>query len=125
LLVLMGGRAAETTFYNATTNGAAGDLDMARKIARKMIHEWGMGERLYYEPEQRDAEVEINRLLDAADRQALNIVRRYRGETEKLAQALLARETLTRDEVLELLSGEKNTPELNLLPEAAVELQPA
>jgi cell division protease FtsH len=125
LLVLMGGRAAETTFYNATTNGAAGDLDMARKIARKMIHEWGMGERLYYEPEQRDAEVEINRLLDAADRQALNIVRRYRGETEKLAQALLARETLTRDEVLELLSGEKNTPELNLLPEAALDLQPA
>ena len=51
LLVLMGGRAAEKTFYGSTTNGAAGDLDMARKIARKMIHEWGMGERLYYEPE--------------------------------------------------------------------------
>src|SRR5205823_9679093 len=57
LLVLMGGRAAEKTFYGSTTNGAAGDLDMARKIARKMIHEWGMGEKLYYEPEQRDAEM--------------------------------------------------------------------
>src|SRR5207237_10482229 len=43
LLVLMGGRAAEKAFYNSTTNGAAGDLDMARKVARKMIHEWGMG----------------------------------------------------------------------------------
>ena len=52
LLVLMGGRAAEKTFYDATTNGAAGDLDVARNIARKMIHEWGMGEKLYYEPEQ-------------------------------------------------------------------------
>ena len=40
LLVLMGGRAAEKTFYGSTTNGAAGDLDMARQIARKMIHEW-------------------------------------------------------------------------------------
>ena len=41
LLVLMGGRAAEKVFYAWTTNGAGGDLDMARKIARKMIHEWG------------------------------------------------------------------------------------
>src|SRR5437764_3412373 len=70
LLVLMGGRAAEKTFYESTTNGAAGDLDTARKIARKMIHEWGMGEKLYYEPEQRDAEIEINRLLNAADQHA-------------------------------------------------------
>src|SRR5262249_16690933 len=59
LLVLMGGRAAEKTFSGSTTNGASGDLDVARKIARKMIHEWGMGERLYYEPERRDAEAEI------------------------------------------------------------------
>ena len=44
----MGGRAAEKVFYGATTNGANGDLDMAKKIARRMIHDWGMGERLYY-----------------------------------------------------------------------------
>lgn len=104
LLVLMGGRAAEKTFYDSTTNGAAGDLDMSRKIARKMIHEWGMGEKLYYEPEQRDAETEINRLLDSADRQALEIIRTHRQATENLAQALLAQETLTRDEVLQLLN---------------------
>ena len=73
-----------------------------------MIHEWGMGEKLYYEPEQRDAEQEINRLLDTADRQALETIRANKQATEKLAQALLARETLTRDEVLQLLntSGE-------------------
>ena len=75
LLVLMGGRAAEKTFYDATTNGAAGDLDMARKVALNMIHDWGMGEKLYYEPEKHDAEVEINRLLETADRQALEIIR--------------------------------------------------
>ncbi|HYG24909.1 MAG TPA: AAA family ATPase, partial [Verrucomicrobiae bacterium] len=61
LLVLMGGRAAEKTFFGSTTNGAAGDLDMSRRIARNMIHNWGMGERLYYEPEKQDAEIEINR----------------------------------------------------------------
>jgi len=103
LLVLMGGRAAEKTFYDATTNGAAGDLDMARKVARKMIHEWGMGEKLYYEPEQRDAETEINRLLETADHEAHKIIEAQKENTAKLAQALLARETLTRDEVLELL----------------------
>jgi cell division protease FtsH len=103
LFVLMGGRAAEKTFYGSTTNGAAGDLDMARKIARKMIHEWGMGERLYYEPEQRDAEVEINRLLEKADNDAHSVIQAQKENTEKLAKALLERETLTRDEVLELL----------------------
>jgi cell division protease FtsH len=103
LFVLMGGRAAEKTFYGSTTNGAAGDLDVARKIARKMIHEWGMGERLYYEPEQRDAEVEINRLLENADQDAHAVIQAQKENTEKLAQALLERETLTRDEVLELL----------------------
>ena len=104
LLVLMGGRAAERTFYQSTTNGASGDLDVARKLTRNMVHEWGMGEKLYYELEQRDAETEINRLLDDADRRALDIVQEQKANTEKLARALLARETLTREEVLELLA---------------------
>ena len=104
LLVLMGGRAAERTFYDATTNGAARDLEVARKIARKMIHEWGMGEKLYYEPEQRDAEIEINRLLETADRRAHELIQTHKENTEKLARALLDRETLTRDEVLQLLA---------------------
>jgi cell division protease FtsH len=102
LVVLMGGRAAERVFYGATTNGAAGDLDTARKIARRMVHEWGMGERLYYEPEQRDAEREINRLLQNADREAHAIIERHRKNAQKLAEALLLRETLTKAEVLEL-----------------------
>ncbi len=104
LLLLMGGRAAEKVFYGSTTNGAAGDLDVARKVARKMIHDWGMGERLYYEPEQHDAEAEINRLLETADRQAHELILAHKDQTEKLAQALLARETLTREEVRALLN---------------------
>ncbi len=107
LLVLMGGRAAEKTFYDCTTNGASGDLDMARKIARQMIHQWGMGEKLYYEPERQDAEIEINRLLENADRQAFEIIQAHREHTDMLAQALLTRETLTRQEVLHLLEMKK------------------
>ncbi|MDB6066207.1 MAG: ATP-dependent metalloprotease FtsH [Pedosphaera sp.] len=102
LTLLMGGRAAEKTFYGATTNGAGGDLNMARQLARKMVHEWGMGEKLYYEPEQHDAEREINRLLENADNEALRIIQAQKKNAEKLVQALLARETLTREEVLQL-----------------------
>lgn len=68
-----------------------------------MIHEWGMGARLYYEPEQTDAEAEINRLLEEADRQAHETVMVHRESTEKLAKALLERETLSREEVLALV----------------------
>jgi cell division protease FtsH len=103
LVVLMGGRAAEKVFYGATTNGASGDLDTAKKVARRMIHEWGMGKRLYYELEQQDAELEINELLENADREALSIIQAQKEHTKKLADALLARETLTRDEVVALL----------------------
>jgi len=103
LLVLMGGRAAERTFFGSTTNGASGDLDVARNIARKMIHEWGMGEKLYYEPERKDAEMEINRLLEAADQKANEVIQRQRANTQKLALALLDRETLTRRDVIALL----------------------
>ena len=105
LTLLMGGRAAEKTFYGATTNGATGDLDAARKLARQMVHEWGMGEKLYYEPKQRDAEREINRLLQDADEEALAIIQAQRRNAEKLTRALLKRETLTREEVLELFNA--------------------
>ena len=103
LVVLMGGRAAEKVFYGATTNGAAGDLDSARKLAHRMIHEWGMGEKLYYEPEQRDAELEINRMLQESDHQALTMIESLKKQTQRLAEALLERETLTREDVLHLL----------------------
>jgi cell division protease FtsH len=116
MVVLMGGRAAEQVFYGATTNGAHGDLDSAKKLARAMIHDWGMGEKLYYQSEQKEAEVEINRLLETADHEALAIVQREKDKTHKLAQALLEHETLTREQVLDLLYEGK-------LPSS--ELQPA
>jgi cell division protease FtsH len=103
LLVLMGGRAAERTFFGSTTNGASGDLDMARKIACKMVHEWGMGEKLYYQAERQDAETEINRLLEVADQKAQEIIQVQKANTEKLARSLLEQETLTHAEVMALL----------------------
>ena len=70
-----------------------------------MIHEWGMGEKLYYQPDQQEAELEINRLLENADRAALEIIQEQKEDADKLAKALLERETLTREEVLALLQA--------------------
>jgi ATP-dependent Zn protease len=74
-----------------------------------------LGEKLYYEPEQRDAEAEINCLLETADRRAHELIQTHKENTGKLARALLDRETLTKDEVLRLL-----TPANVALPAGAV-----
>ena len=103
LVVLMGGRAAEKVFFGDTTNGAGGDLENSKKIARKMIHDWGMGEKMYYQAEQGAAEKEINLMLEAADREALSIIEQKKDQVAKLAQALLRHETLTREQVVNLL----------------------
>jgi cell division protease FtsH len=98
----MGGRAAENIFLGDMTNGANGDLDSAKNIARKMIHDWGMGKKLYYEPTRDDAEREINSLLADAMNSAHEIIHKFSKETELLAEKLLVEETLTREEVLRL-----------------------
>jgi cell division protease FtsH len=103
LAVLMGGRAAEEAFCGDMTNGAHGDLETAKNIARRMIHDWGMGQQLYYEPEKQDAEREINMLLTRACEEARQVIAAKNAETHKLAEALLVHDTLTREQVLELL----------------------
>jgi cell division protease FtsH len=121
LAVLMGGRAAENVFLGDMTNGANGDLDSAKNIARKMIHDWGMGQKLYYEPNKDDAEREINLLLADASQQAHDIVNRFRKETEALAEGLLTEETFTREEVLQLFD-ENAKESLPNCPEETSEL---
>jgi ATP-dependent Zn protease len=54
--------------------------------------------------------MEINRLLESADNDAYAVIQAQKENTEKLAKALLERETLTREEVLDLLSVEQAEP---------------
>jgi cell division protease FtsH len=103
LVVLMGGRAAENIFIGDMTNGANGDLDAAKNIARKMIHDWGMGQRLYYEPQKTDAEAEINSLLTNAYDEAHQTILKCKAQTGRLAEALLKGETLSREDVLQVI----------------------
>ena len=70
-----------------------------------------MGQKLYYEPNKTDAEVEINQLLTAAAKEAHEIVVENRAFLEAIAQRLLTDDTLTRDQVQVLRSElELETP---------------
>jgi cell division protease FtsH len=120
LTMLMGGRAAEEVFFGDITNGANGDLDMGKNIARRMIHDWGMGEKFYYEPQKQDAEREINQLLTEAGRSARAMVKANREFVEAIALRLLAEETLTREQVLEMQNAHVSTRRMGDLPSETI-----
>jgi cell division protease FtsH len=116
LAVLMGGRAAEEVFCGDITNGAHGDLESAKNIARRMIHDWGMGQKLYYQPEKQDAEAEINLLLSHACQEARETIAAQKEETRRLAEMLLVHDTLSRNQVLEMLSGKSLSAPASSVP---------
>ena len=133
LKVILAGRAAEQVVFGRITNGAVNDLDRATQIARAMVFEWGMGASVPHlqvradnyalsEETKRLRDAEQLAITDAAYRDALELVGRYRPYLDKLAQALLAQETLERDEIDRLLDGLE--PESNSSLDVGVELAP-
>jgi len=116
LVVALAGRAAEEVVFGRVTNGAANDLEKVTQIARSMVFEWGMGEGAasrtlradnyaLSEETKRMRDQEQARLTDRAYAEALRVVRKHRPALDRVAHALLERETLTREELL-LLFGD-------------------
>ncbi|MDR0708921.1 MAG: ATP-dependent zinc metalloprotease FtsH [Spirochaetaceae bacterium] len=126
LVICYGGWVAENLFYNETTTGTKQDLEQATDMARRMACEWGMAEELgpvtygredepiflgkeiarhkdYSENTARLIDKAIKRFLDFAREKAESILAAHRQDLEKLADALIARETLVDDEVRSLL----------------------
>jgi cell division protease FtsH len=126
LAVMMGGRAAEAAFLGTATSGAEQDLKQATRLARKMVLDWGMSERLehmalggrrehvflgeeiargrdYSETTAREVDEEIKQILaDAYDR-AVKTLQKHREGVTRITEALLDKEEITGDEVAELL----------------------
>jgi len=98
--VALGGRAAEAMIFgpDQATTGAAGDLKKAKEIARAMAGEWGMGET---GEEKEDAK----RMYQQAMEHAAACLKVHSDQLHHLARALLERETLQEEEILELLDG--------------------
>lgn len=125
----LGGRAAEKLIFNSLTTGAADDLEKATTIARKMVCEWGMSERLgpltygtkeeeiflgreitrqqnYSEQTAILIDEEVKRIVTTCMERAENILRENIDALHRLANALLERETLTGEEIDKIIKGE-------------------
>jgi cell division protease FtsH len=114
--VFLAGRAAEQVVFGRVTNGAANDLEKATNLARSMVFEYGMGDAVasrtmradnysLSEETKRLRDAEQARLTDAAFQEAVRLIEKHRPELDRLAGALLDRETLNKDELDTLLVG--------------------
>ncbi len=132
LIICMGGRAAEELKFGSekVTSGASSDIAAATKLARAMVTEWGMSELLgpvlYAENSEevflgksvtqnknmseetaRVVDSEIKRLVCEAHEGALKILKDKKDEWERLSEALIEYETLTGEEIKQVINGEK------------------
>ena len=114
--VLLAGRAAEQTVFGAVTNGAANDLERVTELARRMVFEFGMGEEVasrtmradnygLSEHTKRVRDDQQARLTDHAYDEAIRLLSKHRSSLDRLAAALLEKETLHRAELERLLAG--------------------
>jgi cell division protease FtsH len=134
LAMLLGGRVAEELVFGDITTGAQNDLDRATKISRQMVTEFGMSDKLgpltlgqkqgevflgrdfashpdYSDHVAFEIDTEIRRLIDEAHDEALEILTEHRMHLDKLAEVLIERETIDKDELIELLDGLMKRPQ--------------
>ena len=113
MVVTLSGRAAEQVVFGRVTNGAANDLEKVTELARSMVFEYGMGDSAVSrtmradnyalsEETKRMRDQEQARLTDQAYGEALRLITKHRALLDRVANALLEKETLSRDELLKL-----------------------
>ena len=113
MVVTLAGRAAEQVVFGRVTNGAANDLEKVTELARAMVFDYGMSDvatartmradnYALSEETKRMRDFEQARLTDAAYVEALRLMTKHRYLLDRIAAALLEKETLTRDELLVL-----------------------
>jgi cell division protease FtsH len=114
MTIALAGRAAEHVVFGRVTNGAASDLEKATEIARSMVFEWGMSEHVtsrtvradnyaLSEETKRLRDQEQARLTDDAYAEAVRLIQKHRKALDRLAAALLEKETLDREQLLEVI----------------------
>jgi cell division protease FtsH len=143
LAIAMGGRVAEELVFghDKVNSGAASDIEGATKLARMMVTRWGLSEELgtvaYGENQEevflgysvsrqqnisestaQKIDSEIRRLVEEGYKQAKEILIAKRDELEVLAKALLEFETLSGDEIKDLLNGKRPRRESAIEPAA-------
>ncbi len=133
LSVLMGGRAAERLIFNDLSTGAAQDLDQATRLARRMVTQWGMSDRLgpvsfkmsdehpflgremsevrdHSEHTAQVIDEEVSRILRDADDRAFRLLEERRDDMERLVEALIEREVLSDTEIENMVGKRVGRP---------------
>ncbi|MFV0339236.1 MAG: ATP-dependent zinc metalloprotease FtsH [Parachlamydiaceae bacterium] len=127
LAVLMGGRCAEELFVHDISSGAQQDIERATQLARSMVCEWGMSDKLgavaytdrgeaqqmgfggkekaYSEETARAIDQEVKQLLDEAHKKAKEILEQHRQEVELMTQMLMEFETLDSEDIDLIMKG--------------------
>jgi len=146
IAVLMGGRAAEEIFLGLMTTGAGNDLERATELARRMVCEWGMSDTLgpltfgrkeeqiflgkefarhidYSEETAKAIDSEIRGIVTEYYQKAKQVIEENRETVEKLAEALLERETLEASQIDAIIEG-RELPEITKPPEPQKEPDP-
>ncbi|MFN2469368.1 MAG: ATP-dependent zinc metalloprotease FtsH [Gaiellaceae bacterium] len=112
--VFLAGRAAEQVVFGRVTNGAANDLEKATEMARAMVFEYGMSDTVasrtmradnysLSEETKRLRDSEQARLTDGAYEEATRLLIKHRASLDRIADRLLEKETILRDELLQML----------------------
>jgi cell division protease FtsH len=130
LAIMMGGRVAEEQIFGSekVTSGAASDIEQATRLARMMVTRWGFSEELgnvaygenqdevflgmsvgrqqnVSEATAQKIDAEVRRFVEAGHVEARRILKEHADDLEALAQGLLEYETLSGDEIKDLLKG--------------------
>lgn len=127
IAMIMGGRIAEELVFKDVSTGASNDIMRATEIARKMVTEWGMSQKLgffnfgthgevfigrnyqsqnnYSEKYASEIDAEIKKILDANYKKATEILTANMDKLNVMAEILLEKQTIYRDEVDMIISG--------------------
>jgi cell division protease FtsH len=143
----LGGRVAEEVVYDTVWTGSSSDLQRVTRIARAMVCEFGMSDRLGalqlgnrsrnpflgrdYHSEDRDyseevaqiIDEEVRRIVESAHKRAKDLLISHREQLDALVVALLDRETLDRDEFLAVLEG-REMPERRVREDTSPQAEP-
>ena len=142
LIIMMGGRVAEEMVFGKekVTSGAQSDIEQATRLARMMVTRWGFSPELgavsygenqdevflgmsvartqnVSEATAQKIDIEIRRLVEEAHSEARRMLEEKRSELEVLAKGLLEFETLTGDEIKDLLAGKRPVRESVIEPQ--------
>jgi len=142
IAVLMGGRAAEEIIFNSMTTGAGNDIERATEMARKMVCEWGMSERLgpvsfgkkdeqiflgremathknYSEATAVEIDTEIRRIVDENYARVRQLLTSNIDALHRISHALIEKENLSGAEVDEIMKGDAPASEpVESIPQA-------